>query len=86
MKRNIDDKIIDVIKTGLNGGMEDLKASSIYDRLAIRGTKISPNYLRERLKEMVNKGLLIRIGEKPGQHNPSPYRYALPDNILEEAR
>ena len=73
MKRDIDDKIIDVIKTGLNEGMEDLGASSIYDRLAIRRNKISPTYFRERLKEMVEEGLLIRIGEKPGQHNPNPY-------------
>lgn len=86
MKRNIDNKIIDIIMTGLNGGMKDIDADSIYDRLEIRGNKISPTYFRERLKEMVNKGLLIRIGEKPGQHNPKPYRYALPDNILEEAR
>lgn len=86
MKRNIDEKIINIIVTGLNGGMKDIAADSIYDRLEIRGNKISPTYFRERLKEMVNKGLLIRIGEKPGQHNPNPYRYALPNNIIEEVR
>lgn len=86
MKRDIDNIIINVLITGLNQGMKDIDAYSIYKRLEIRGKKISPTYFRERLKEMVDAGMLTRIGEKPGQHNPNPYRYALPENISEEVR
>ncbi|MBI2632267.1 hypothetical protein HYW75_04645 [Candidatus Pacearchaeota archaeon] len=80
MTREIDEVIIDVIRTGVEANKrESLDTNSIYDRLEIRGSKISDSYLRARLKIMVKRGIIKRQIERDGSHQY--YHYKLPGGV-----
>ena len=74
MNREIDDKITEILMTKSN-----LDFYAINGRLEIRMSRISQSYLRERLKEMVEEGRIIR--RRNGQ---CPYHYSLSTQELLE--